>query len=64
MIGDNNNGASFLTIGQDNFTAFISQPPLSALSAEELRGLYPVPSMFATEAQAIVALATDMQFRW
>jgi hypothetical protein len=64
MIGDNLTGASFLTIGQDNFTAFISAPPLNVLPADELRALYPVPDKFATEAQAIIALNTDIRYRW
>ncbi|KAF8576369.1 alpha/beta-hydrolase [Ramaria rubella] len=63
MIGDDAQGASFLTIGQDNFSDFVSQPPFNVLPAGEFRALYPVPQMFATDAQAIIALATDVQYR-
>ena len=64
MIGDDSEGLSFLTIGQNNFTDFISQPPFNILPADELRSLYPVPGKFATDAQAVVALGTDNQYRW
>lgn len=64
MIGDDAQGLSFNTIGENNFTDIISQPPLNALPAEELRSLYPVPGRFPTDAQAIVALGTDIQYRW
>jgi carboxylesterase type B len=64
MIGDDSEGASFLTIGVNNFTDSISQPPFNSLPPNELRALYPVPGKFETEAQAVVALGTDRQYRW
>lgn len=64
MIGDEAQAASFLTIGQDNFTAFVSEPPLNALPADKLHTLYPVPGKFSTDAEAIIALNTDMHYRW
>jgi hypothetical protein len=64
MIGDDAQGFSFQTVGENNFTDFISQPPLNSLPPGKLRSLYPVPGKFATDADAIVALGTDGQFRW
>ncbi|KAF8506237.1 Alpha/Beta hydrolase protein [Hysterangium stoloniferum] len=63
MIGDNFQGGSFLTIGENNFTDIISQPPFDILNADELRSLYPVPSQFSSDAEAVIALATDFQYR-
>lgn len=64
MIGDNEQGASFLTIGLDNFTDLISQPPFNILPPAQLRELYAVPEIFSSEADAVIALATDFQYRW
>lgn len=64
MIGYDFNGASFLTIGLDNFTDYISQPPLNTVSPDVLRALYPVPAKFPSDTQAITALLTDINFRW
>ena len=64
MIGDDAQGLSFNLIGENNFTQFISQSPFNSLPAEELRNLYPVPEKFGTDAQAIIALGTDGQYRW
>lgn len=64
MIGDNAQGASFLTIGLDNFTDFVAQPPFNAFPIDELRELYAVPELFPNDAEAIIALATDFQYRW
>lgn len=63
MIGDNAQGASFLTIGLDNFTDFVAQPPFNELPIDELRELYAVPELFPNDAEAIIALATDFQYR-
>ncbi|GJJ13655.1 hypothetical protein Clacol_007911 [Clathrus columnatus] len=63
MIGENSGGASFLTIGLDNFTDFISQPPFNTLPADQLRELYAVPELFPNDAEAIIALATDIQYQ-
>lgn len=64
MIGYNLNGASFLTIGDNNFTEFISQPPLDSVPPAVLRALYPIPARFPTDTQALTALLTDINFRW
>jgi hypothetical protein len=64
MIGYNFNGASFLTIDLNNFTEFIAQPPLNTVPPDVLRALYPVPSRFPSDTQALTALLTDINFRW